>query len=361
MKRSFSAIICAQWTTVPPVATADLTGQTVIVVGANVGLGFESAKHFAKMNPARLILACRSEEKGKAAVEKIREETGYTPELELLDLAKFSSVIAFVDRFLKNKDARLDILMANAAVAIYEHKETSDGWEESYVHEYPEIELRMKPELSSFFFFAQRIQVNNLSTSLLCLLLAPRMVETGEKLKTKPRLVVVGSEVHYWSTFKNEVFESKSAFRTISSKEYGKMDARYYDTKLLNLFFTRSLADLLADTPVIADCVNPGYCYSALRRKFQGIRQAADWVMEKALARTSEEGGRQLTYAAVGSPEDPDRLRGQYISLHCVEEPSDYVLGSEGKKRQDVLWNDLIAVLSEVDPRVREIVENFSH
>ncbi|KAJ2930251.1 hypothetical protein H1R20_g6820, partial [Candolleomyces eurysporus] len=313
MKRPIYATICAQWTKVPPVATADLTGQTVIVVGANIGLGFESAKHFAKMNPARLILACRSEEKGKAAVEKIREETGYTPELELLDLSKFSSVIAFVDRFLKNKDARLDILMANAAVAVYEHKETSDGWEES-------------------------IQVNNLSTSLLCLLLAPRMVETGEKFKTKPRLVVVGSEVHYWSTLKNEVFESGSAFRTISSKEYGKMDARYFDTKLLNLFFTRSLADLLADTPVIANCVNPGYCYSALRRKFQGFQQAADWVMEKALARTSEEGGRQLTYAAVGSPEDPDRLRGQYISLHCVEEPSDYILGSEGKKRQDILW-----------------------
>ncbi|KAJ2930295.1 hypothetical protein H1R20_g6819, partial [Candolleomyces eurysporus] len=336
MKRSISAFIYSQWKTVPPVATADLTGQTVIVVGANIGLGFESAKHFAKMNPARLILACRSEEKGKAAVEKIREETGYTPELELLDLAKFSSVIAFADRFLKNKDARLDILLANAAVATEQHKETSDGWEES-------------------------LQVNDLSTSLLCLLLAPRMVETGEKFKTKPRLVVVCSEVHYWTTLKDEVFESKSAFRTISSKEYGKMDARYLDTKLLNVFFARSLADLLADTPVIANCVNPGYCYSSLRRTFQGFRQVVDWAMEKALARTSEEGGRQLTYAAVGSPEDPDKLRGQYISLHCVEEPSDYVLGSEGKKRQDILWNDLIAVLSEVDPRVREIVENFSH
>ncbi|KAJ2919907.1 hypothetical protein MD484_g391, partial [Candolleomyces efflorescens] len=330
MKSSFATFVCSQWKTVPPVATADLTGQTVIVTGANIGLGFESAKHFAKMNPAKLILACRSEEKGKAAVEKIREETGYTPDLELLDLAKFSSVLDFADRFLKNKDARLDILMANAAVAYTqesERRETSDGWEES-------------------------LHVNNLSTSLLCLLLAPRMVETGERYKTKPRLVVVASEVHYWTTLKDEVFESGSAFRTISSKEYGHT--------VLNVFFTRSLAGIMADTPVIVNCVNPGYCYSALRRTFNGFQAVMDWTMEKALARTSEQGGRQLTYAAVGSPENPDSLRGQYINLHCAEEPSDYVLGSEGKKRQDILWEDLINLLSEVNPRVREIVNNFS-
>lgn len=69
MKKSFASLVWDQWKTVPTVATADLTGQTVIVTGANIGLGFESAKHFAKMNPAKLILACRSEEKGKAAVE----------------------------------------------------------------------------------------------------------------------------------------------------------------------------------------------------------------------------------------------------------------------------------------------------
>jgi NAD(P)-dependent dehydrogenase (short-subunit alcohol dehydrogenase family) len=111
-----------------------------------------------------------------------------------------------------------------------------------------------------------------------------------------------------------------------------------YSLLVLNVFFTRSLADIMVDTPVIVNCVNPGYCYSALRRTFQGFQAVMDWAMEKALARTSEQGGRQLTYAAVGSPGDPDSLRGQYISLHNVEEPSDYVLGFEGKKRQDILW-----------------------
>ena len=52
-----------------PVLKADLTGKTVIVIGANTGLGFETAKHLAMMNPAKLILGCRSKEKGEAALQ----------------------------------------------------------------------------------------------------------------------------------------------------------------------------------------------------------------------------------------------------------------------------------------------------
>lgn len=57
----------------PPVVKVDLTGKVVVVVGANTGLGFEAAKHFAEMNPARLILTCRNAEKG----EEARDSTLY--------------------------------------------------------------------------------------------------------------------------------------------------------------------------------------------------------------------------------------------------------------------------------------------
>ena len=62
----------------------------------------------------------------------IREETGYSAELQLLDLARFSSVLSFVDGFLKEGN-RLDILVANAAITTTEYKTTVDGWEETYV------------------------------------------------------------------------------------------------------------------------------------------------------------------------------------------------------------------------------------
>ena len=68
MKYSIFQFVRDQLTTVPPVEHEDLSGKTVVIIGANVGLGFEAAKHFAKMNPGRVILGCRSKERGEAAV-----------------------------------------------------------------------------------------------------------------------------------------------------------------------------------------------------------------------------------------------------------------------------------------------------
>lgn len=52
----------------PPVTTGDLTGKTVMITGANSGIGFEAAKHFATMNPTRLIVVCRSVEKAQDSI-----------------------------------------------------------------------------------------------------------------------------------------------------------------------------------------------------------------------------------------------------------------------------------------------------
>ena len=67
MQPSFFQILRDLLATVPPVEHEDLSGKTVVVIGANVGLGFEAAKHFARMNPDRIILGCRSKERGEAA------------------------------------------------------------------------------------------------------------------------------------------------------------------------------------------------------------------------------------------------------------------------------------------------------
>jgi NADP-dependent 3-hydroxy acid dehydrogenase YdfG len=69
-KKSFLAYLYDQLRRVPDVVQTDLRGKTVIVVGANTGIGFEAAQHFARMNAGRLILACRSEQKGQAAVDR---------------------------------------------------------------------------------------------------------------------------------------------------------------------------------------------------------------------------------------------------------------------------------------------------
>ncbi len=70
VKKGIISFLCDQYSTVPPVVKADLSGKTVVVVGANTGLGFEAVKHFARMDASRLILACRSREKGEAAIQR---------------------------------------------------------------------------------------------------------------------------------------------------------------------------------------------------------------------------------------------------------------------------------------------------
>ena len=67
MQLSFFHFLREQLAPVPSVDHEDLSGKTVVVIGANVGLGFEAAKHFARMNPDRIILGCRSKERGEAA------------------------------------------------------------------------------------------------------------------------------------------------------------------------------------------------------------------------------------------------------------------------------------------------------
>jgi retinol dehydrogenase-12 len=147
MKRvPYFTFIQDQWRKVKPVEHADLTGKTVVVVGANVGLGFEAAKHFASMNPKRLVLGCRSQEKGQAAIQGKRavylvwlplicpwqaiQATGFKDvELGLVDLGQFASISAFADTFVRD-NAQIDILVYNAGVALLQYSTSKDGWEE---------------------------------------------------------------------------------------------------------------------------------------------------------------------------------------------------------------------------------------
>ena len=48
----------------------DLTGKTIVITGANSGIGYEAARGFAARN-AHVVLAVRNEGKGRAAAAAI--------------------------------------------------------------------------------------------------------------------------------------------------------------------------------------------------------------------------------------------------------------------------------------------------
>lgn len=81
-------------------------------------------------------------------------------------------------------------------------------------------------------------------------------------------------------------------------------------------------------------------------------------AFEKLLARQTEEGSRQLVWAAVGTPDvddgSLDKLRGAYINLSKIEEPSDFVLGEEGKKREEKLWVSLVTLVQKISPSLTD-------
>ena len=105
----------------------DQSGKTIFVTGANTGIGFEAARVLADRG-ARVLLGCRSQDKGNAAIDKIRT---ITPDADLawvpLDLASLASVKSAAD--IVNAEARLDALINNAGVMVPPRSLTTDGFE----------------------------------------------------------------------------------------------------------------------------------------------------------------------------------------------------------------------------------------
>lgn len=66
VKFSTLSFLRQQWTAVP-ISSTDISDKSIVVTGANVGLGFEAAVHLARLKPKRLILTTRDEAKGKQA------------------------------------------------------------------------------------------------------------------------------------------------------------------------------------------------------------------------------------------------------------------------------------------------------
>lgn len=99
----------------PALPTTDCTGQTILVTGANVGLGKEAVRHFVRLNAARVILACRTPAKGAAARADIEATTQRPGVVDVwpLDLANYASIRAFVQRAATDLE-RLDVVVENA-------------------------------------------------------------------------------------------------------------------------------------------------------------------------------------------------------------------------------------------------------
>ncbi|KIK61665.1 hypothetical protein GYMLUDRAFT_42685 [Collybiopsis luxurians FD-317 M1] len=315
---------------VPSVVQADLTGKTIMITGANSGSGFEAAKHFAKMNPARLIFVCRSLEKARQSIEQIEADTGYKKAEPLaLDLSNFRTISESVTQATKILD-RLDILVENAAVSTAgQYVLTEDGFE-------------------------TMLQVNALGPALHTFLLLPLMQRTARKYSVLPRIVVVSSGLAFLGNISEDAVAAPNTLETLSSKGYCTplmMDNRYNLSKIINIMFINKLANHLPKC-IIPVALNPGFFISGLRRHETGERAEQFSQMEAELAWTPEEGSRQIVFAAIGGNDNGMELRGKFTSFSRVRGLSDWMLSEKGRNAEDKIWNDMLELFGKIDSRI---------
>lgn len=106
----------------------DHTGKTVIVTGANTGIGYETALALFEAG-AHVVLACRSERNAQDAEARLLTQGGKgTLETAILNLANLSAVSEFAHAFIQ-KHNKLDILINNAGVMTPPASKTDDGFE----------------------------------------------------------------------------------------------------------------------------------------------------------------------------------------------------------------------------------------
>ena len=178
-------------------------GKTAIVTGSNTGIGKETALDFAKRG-ARVILACRDEEKATKAAKDIIAETGSDKVVvRVLDLSSFESVRAFA-KLINETEERLDILVNNAGLGAAPYQLTKDGYESIF-------------------------QVNYLSQFLLTLLLMEKM-----KQSSPSRIVNVSTNGHIFAK-RLQLEDFKLSWEKFKSTD------RYFESALAKIVFTRDL------------------------------------------------------------------------------------------------------------------------
>jgi NAD(P)-dependent dehydrogenase (short-subunit alcohol dehydrogenase family) len=261
-----------------------MDGKTVVITGANSGIGKETAVALAA-DGARVVITARNAGKGEQARREIDERAGRSDcTVVPLDLASFASVRQCAQQLLATCP-RIDVLVLNAGGVLATRELTEDGHE-------------------------RQLQSNHLGHFLLTQLLLDRVVASAPA-----RIVVVASGAH------------KDAKQGLAwdDLERGAHKYRgfqvYYETKLMNVLFTRELARRLAGTGVTANSVDPGFVAS----KFAREGDLSWWgnigmPLTRPFAKSPAKGARTSNYVA--SSPDVAGVTGTYFVKCTATQPS---------------------------------------
>ena len=288
----------------------DLSGTTIIVTGANTGIGKETVRELARMG-ATIILACRDHKKATAALEEIQKETqNKNLEVMIIDLADLKSIKKFVDEF-KLKYKNLDVLINNASGFGLNEKEISkDGFEKVFAINY----------IGTFY----------LTTLLLDLI----------KQQPQSRIVNLCSHLHYAGRINWDNL-------TMEKKKYDSVTP-YANSKFAILLFTRELQKRLEKDNVKVLAVHPGGVDSDLYRHVKEVwyKRIGLYLMKNPVTKyfwkNNNQGAQTSLYCAV---EDFDKLQGGAYYFDC--KPRKGSSRAENEEDWKRLWDLTEKIISE--------------
>ncbi len=223
-------------------------GRTIVVTGANSGLGLVTARELAGAG-ARVILACRDTAKGEEAAAGVSGER----EVRRLDLADLASVREFAAGI----DGEVDVLVNNAGIMAVPQGKTADGFE-------------------------RQLGTNHLGHFALTGLLLDRI---------RDRVVTLSSGAHRMGRIRFDDLQSEGSYNRWMA---------YGQSKLANLLFMRELQRRLdaAGSPVRSLSAHPGYAATNLQSHTQSVQDRLMGVLNLVVAQSAEMGALPTLYAA---------------------------------------------------------------
>jgi NAD(P)-dependent dehydrogenase (short-subunit alcohol dehydrogenase family) len=291
--------------------------KTIIITGANKGLGFYTALQVAKNQDYRIIIASRDAEKARQAMRKITSKTGNKNiQFISLDLSDLNSVKSFVDE-IDSRDLKIDGLINNAGVQyISPTKLTKQGYELTF-------------------------GVNHLGHFLLTNLLIPQ-------LNPFCRIVNVASFVHHpnaktrmsppnYIKARDLAFVNDKAVTDFIRKG----TERYSTSKLCNVLFTYKLADVLKYKSISVNAFDPGMMpgtgladdYNAIQ-KFVWKYIFPVFTLFRKGVNSPATSGSDLANLILS--DDFKNVTGKYFVRNVIDDSSPE---SKDKDKQDDLWN----------------------
>eukprot|EP00568_Trieres_chinensis_P013169 CAMPEP_0183307112 /NCGR_PEP_ID=MMETSP0160_2-20130417/16238_1 /TAXON_ID=2839 ORGANISM="Odontella Sinensis, Strain Grunow 1884" /NCGR_SAMPLE_ID=MMETSP0160_2 /ASSEMBLY_ACC=CAM_ASM_000250 /LENGTH=329 /DNA_ID=CAMNT_0025470629 /DNA_START=66 /DNA_END=1055 /DNA_ORIENTATION=+ len=261
----------------PKLFEKDLSGQVIIVTGANSGVGLETSRQLTKQG-ARVVLACRRPEAGEATAKELGDNATFIK----LDLNSLKSVRDFVEEF-KGKFDRLDVLVNNAGIMAGPYKKTEDGFESQF-------------------------GCNHLAHFLLFLLLAPMLESTAEQTGSPSRLIALSSSASIsvptsmgaeGAKHRSRIYFDDMNWETMKYQPW----RAYQQAKLANYLHAVEVAKRYDSDKIVSYAIHPGFVQSNL----------AGHMMPKGFI------GDMMTkmYYKFDSLSIPSNL-GCHTSLHCI-------------------------------------------